>query len=160
MIKNAIRLLGPALAQMNGAPETTLKAVANEMDASARPYLELQTFDRFVFVISVLERYTPRECAALLGSSPREVEQAQMRGLQRIAGGLRFLLGWRMVIWLREREPETESGLRFLRPGTNHAERNRRDALSGLRILRRKRCARERNDPEIRRINEKHRPKV
>src|SRR5947208_10282768 len=37
VIKNAIRLLGPALTQMNGAPETTLKAVANEMDASARP---------------------------------------------------------------------------------------------------------------------------
>ena len=91
VIKNAIRLLGPALAQVNGAPETTLKAVANEMDASARPYLKLQTFDRFVFVISVLERYTPRECAALLGSSPREVEQAQARGLQRIAGDGRKL---------------------------------------------------------------------
>src|SRR5437763_121329 len=91
VIKNAIRLLGPALAQMNGAPETTLKAAADEMDASARPYLELQTFDRFVFVISVLERYTHRECAALLGSSPREVEQAQVRGLQRIAGDGRKL---------------------------------------------------------------------
>jgi DNA-directed RNA polymerase specialized sigma24 family protein len=56
------------------------------MDPSARWFLLLNPLERFVFVISVLEGYTVPECAALLGASAREVEQARLRALEQIAG--------------------------------------------------------------------------
>src|SRR5262249_15102416 len=89
VIKNAIRLLDPVLEDGTGESRTGLEVLASQMDASARPYLQAQPFDRFVFVISVLEGFTIRECAALLGCSPREVEQARVRVLQQIAGDRR-----------------------------------------------------------------------
>lgn len=85
VIKNAIRLLDPTLRNA-GVPEAGLEAIAEEMDISARPYLRLRPFDRFVFVISVLEGYRTRECAVLLGYSSRDVEQARVRALQQIGG--------------------------------------------------------------------------
>jgi hypothetical protein len=85
IIKNAIRLAGPALPGAGGTPEAA-QEIANELDTSSRSYFLLPQFDGFVFVISVLERYTVRECAALLGSSVHEVEQARVRALQRISG--------------------------------------------------------------------------
>lgn len=84
VIKNAIRLLSP-VPDVHDGPEAAQAAIADEMDSSARAYLQLQSFDRFVFVLSVLEGYTIRECAALLGSSWRDAEQARVRGLQQIA---------------------------------------------------------------------------
>lgn len=92
VIKNAIRLVVPVPGNAAGASESTLDPIANQMDTSARSVLRLNAFDRFVFVISVLEGYTLRECAALLGSSPREAEQARVRALQQIAGDSRNLI--------------------------------------------------------------------
>lgn len=87
VIKSAIRLLDPIRSSANDDLKAELEATANEMDPSARSFLQLDRFDRFVFVISVLEGYTVPECAALLGGSPREVEQARVRALKQIAGG-------------------------------------------------------------------------
>ena len=86
VIKSAIRLLDPIRSSANDEPKAELEATANEMD-SERSFLQLDRFDRFVFVISVLEGYMVPECAALLGGSPREVEQARVRALKQIAGG-------------------------------------------------------------------------
>ncbi len=91
VIKSAIRLLGPIQAGANDEPQAEVEALASEMDASARSFLRLNRYDRFVFVISVLEGYTVRECAALLNGSPREVEQARVRALQQIAGNQNIL---------------------------------------------------------------------
>ena len=41
---------------------------------------------RFVFVISVLERYSEHECALLLGLSPREVVEARIHALWQLSG--------------------------------------------------------------------------
>jgi DNA-directed RNA polymerase specialized sigma24 family protein len=46
--------------------------------------LELEPFDRFVFVMSVLEHYSEHECSILLGSSRRDVIAARMRASQQI----------------------------------------------------------------------------
>ena len=46
---------------------------------------ELPLFDRFVFVMSVLERYSDRDCALLLGCSGSDVLPARIRALQQIA---------------------------------------------------------------------------
>jgi hypothetical protein len=85
IVKQAIRLVAPANA--DGASPAALDGIANEMDASARPLLRLSQFDRFVFVICVLEGYRVRECAALLNCQPREIEQARVCALRWIAGG-------------------------------------------------------------------------
>lgn len=41
--------------------------------------LGLPKLDRFVYVICVLERYSVHECAALLGKSPRDVNDSRRR---------------------------------------------------------------------------------
>lgn len=88
VIKNAINLVGPS-------PDDVVSAAAegpaNDMHDTARSLLQLGPFDRFVFVMSVLERYGIRECAALLNCRAIEVEQARQRVLQFIAADGRDL---------------------------------------------------------------------
>jgi hypothetical protein len=43
--------------------------------------LALEDFERFVFVISVLEHYSIHECALLLGCSQQKVREGRMRAL-------------------------------------------------------------------------------
>jgi DNA-directed RNA polymerase specialized sigma24 family protein len=86
VIKSAIRLVDLLRAGANDEAKVKLELVASEMDPSARWFLLLNPLERFVFVISVLEGYTVPECAALLGASAREVEQARLRALEQIAG--------------------------------------------------------------------------
>lgn len=45
----------------------------------------LPDFDRVVFVICVLERYAVLDCALLLGKAPREVHDAIVRAMSRVA---------------------------------------------------------------------------
>jgi len=47
--------------------------------------LALADLDRFVFVMSVLEAYSEKECSLLLGCSPLEVHDALTRALDHIA---------------------------------------------------------------------------
>jgi DNA-directed RNA polymerase specialized sigma24 family protein len=87
VIKNAIRMVAPSSSQSNAQPDrwataddksvacTTISAVA-----------QLAALDRIVFVMSVLERYPVRECAALLGCSARDVHRARMRALRQLPG--------------------------------------------------------------------------
>src|SRR2546425_8686857 len=53
--------------------------------ATIASVLALEDFDRFVFVMSVLERYPDKECSDLLGCSEQDVREARMRALQQIA---------------------------------------------------------------------------
>lgn len=56
-----------------------------------RSLLQLPAFDRFVFAMTVLERYADKECALLLGCHPLEVEQARNRALRSLASTSRFV---------------------------------------------------------------------
>src|SRR5438067_6119487 len=47
--------------------------------------LALEDLERFVFVMSVLEGYSEKECSLLLGCSPLEVHDARTRALDYIA---------------------------------------------------------------------------
>lgn len=47
--------------------------------AESKSILGLPEFDRFVFVICVLERYSMHDCALLLGRSPRDISEARQR---------------------------------------------------------------------------------
>jgi DNA-directed RNA polymerase specialized sigma24 family protein len=46
--------------------------------------LTLEDFDRFVFVMSVLEHYSEHECGLLLGCSAREIREARTRALKEL----------------------------------------------------------------------------
>jgi hypothetical protein len=46
--------------------------------------LELEDFERFVFVMSVLERYSDHDCGLLLGCSLQRVREARIRALDRM----------------------------------------------------------------------------
>ena len=62
------------------SPDDSLGAIAE-----SESILDLPEFDRFVFVICVLERYSMLDCALLLGRSPREVNEARQRVGKQVA---------------------------------------------------------------------------
>jgi DNA-directed RNA polymerase specialized sigma24 family protein len=59
------------------------KTLAEEQ-AEIAAVLELSPFERFVFVMSVLEHYSEHECSILLGCSRRDVIAARTRALQQV----------------------------------------------------------------------------
>ena|SRR5215467_10553404 len=86
VIKNAIRLMSP----VPTAPARPLfpgndDNVHLDQDALLTRVQQLPSFDRFVFVMSVLERYSDRDCALLLGCSGADILPARIRALQQIS---------------------------------------------------------------------------
>ena len=84
IIKNAIEFVQPARDNGRRSKEVTgvaasRQATLAEVLASAAP------MDRFVYVMSVLERYSDRECASYLGCSVAEIAPARERGMQVVA---------------------------------------------------------------------------
>lgn len=58
---------------------------APEADPKIAAVLQLPPFQRFIFVMSALDRYSYQHCALLLGSSRQEVFEEQTRVLQSLA---------------------------------------------------------------------------
>ena len=92
IIQNALRTVGP-----HPKKESSLNSASIEADdkiAAERPeiaaVLGLQAFDRFVFVMSVLEDYSDHDCSILLGSTRRDVLAARVRALQKIGSAAEF----------------------------------------------------------------------
>src|SRR5215468_5110457 len=85
VIKNAIRLTAGPTAQSHVPPDHWAKA-GDESPASTTigAITQLASFDRIVFVISVLERYSEWECALLLDCSTRDVRRARIHALQQL----------------------------------------------------------------------------
>jgi hypothetical protein len=91
VIKNALRLIVPEApvgdAGRAGLLET--RAAANcqawpALQGEISAVLALQPFERFVFVISVLEGYSDQECALLLGCTRQILVTARARALQQM----------------------------------------------------------------------------
>lgn len=86
IIRNAVRALrpspwGPVAA---GSPN----CIGSELYKPENPYravLALADFERFAFVVTVLERYSDTETARLLGCSIGEVRDARIRALDQVA---------------------------------------------------------------------------
>jgi len=79
IVTNAIRMIDPG---RDLAPYTS--GIVKE-NTPAAALTNLQPFDRFVYVLSVLEKYSDRECSILLGRTIRNVVDARTRALQRSA---------------------------------------------------------------------------
>ena len=85
VIKNAIRLISPR-PRVSGTPTTIpwQERLGSQAGAALLALKNLQPFDRFVFVISVLEGYADRDCATLLGCSSSELVSTKLRALQQL----------------------------------------------------------------------------
>jgi DNA-directed RNA polymerase specialized sigma24 family protein len=91
IVRNAIRELNPRPSQSNSPPSG---GIFPNIDQTARDpgghseidaALRFADFDRFVFVMSVLEHYSERDCALLLGCSIRELREGRTRALKELA---------------------------------------------------------------------------
>lgn len=89
VIQNAIRVISPtpddgrekpSLQTIDGFPEAR-----SENEVALNAVLSLSTFERFVFVLSVLEHYSDQDCSILLECSRRDVALARARAAVNIA---------------------------------------------------------------------------
>jgi hypothetical protein len=89
IVQNAIRMMAPR-------PNHTVGTVGNpdpgdkpqstqEKYTAIATVLALGDFERFVFVLSVLERYSDQDCSILLSCSREDVRAARILALQQIS---------------------------------------------------------------------------
>ena len=87
IVQNAIRELQPRPSHSDSFPQPTAfshkKGPIERFDVDA--VLGLADFQRFVFVLCVLDRYREHECALLLGCSASEVREARTQAIQELA---------------------------------------------------------------------------
>jgi hypothetical protein len=91
MVEKAIRELHPR--RNHSHSSTVLPLVFSHNQQSSGPIghfdldavLGLADFERFVFVLCVLERYRESECALLLGCSASEVREARTQAIEELA---------------------------------------------------------------------------
>lgn len=88
IIQNAIRRISPHrnVPSLPLAPSLGILAPPNDPGRhfEVEDVLALGDFERLVFVMSVLEHYSEHECSLLLGCSPRQIRQAQVRAFARL----------------------------------------------------------------------------
>jgi hypothetical protein len=91
IVQNAIRELKPRPSSSNSP---LFGAMFSDMDQYSRSpgehfeiyaVLRLADFDRFVFVMSVMEHYSEHDCALLLECSVREIREGRTRALKELA---------------------------------------------------------------------------
>ncbi len=80
IVKQAIRLMKPR----PGDSDIALDVCASDVPAHL---LDLRPFDRFIFAITVLERYTVHEAAVFLNCMPSHVEKSRVRVLESLGQG-------------------------------------------------------------------------
>lgn len=91
IIQNAIRELRPRPSPSSSYISASVPSHNQLLTDSNEHYavddiLELKDFERFVFVMSVLEHYSQHECALLLGCPISDIRQARVRALEEVAG--------------------------------------------------------------------------
>jgi hypothetical protein len=91
IVVNAIRMIAPR-PEHAADPQMAVDLefardfhIVRDKEGTLAGVLELADFERFVFVMSVLERYPEQDCLALLGCSLQEFREARTLALQRIA---------------------------------------------------------------------------
>jgi len=86
IIRNAIQLMRPRPFDRN-----TTTVSQGVTDPASVAIFELPAFDRFVFVIAVLEGYSDQECSLFLDCAQVEVVAARTRALQQVARSAQIL---------------------------------------------------------------------
>lgn len=93
IIQNAVRAINPRPVERGGSSRSTSvdnrdKALPPQLQVEIAGVLGLEPFDRFVYVMTVLERYSDHECSLLLSCARREVLAARTRGLQQLGSAM------------------------------------------------------------------------
>jgi DNA-directed RNA polymerase specialized sigma24 family protein len=88
IIQSAIKAVVPSPTHHGALPETAEAQWQNrnDLESIAAVVASWEPFERFVFVMAVLEGYGLRECAALLACPVQDVITAKSFALQRLAG--------------------------------------------------------------------------
>jgi len=85
VIQCAVRVINPR--PMEEGPPLSSNSSGNVRaveQGEIAAVLELRPFERFIYVMSVLERYSDQDCSVLLGCAQRDVIAARIRTLQQI----------------------------------------------------------------------------
>jgi hypothetical protein len=90
IIQNAIRMLAPRKSHptVADAPSDAVTCSfgrIQDTDYAIARILRLERFERFVFVMSVLEKYSDQDCSVLLGCSRQDVGETRIRALLHLA---------------------------------------------------------------------------
>src|SRR5947207_7403653 len=93
IVKQAIGYVKPKPDGGRRALELSHEEAGEEIADVQGRLMQLRAFERFVFAMAVLERYSIPECAALLNCGVRDVERARVRALQSIGGSGRDFRG-------------------------------------------------------------------
>ena len=94
IVQNAIRELKPRPGLSNSLPSAPIFLDIDQLSSVPANHFEidavfgLEDYQRFVFVMSVLEHYSQHDCALLLGCSVPEVREAHARALNDLAHSL------------------------------------------------------------------------
>lgn len=93
IIQNAIRMIAPQPSgDRNSRPREMTTQNSGIVRAGVAAVLGLQPFERFVFIMSVLEHYSDQDCSALLNASRHDVTNARAKALGEIGQSRRFEL--------------------------------------------------------------------
>jgi hypothetical protein len=92
IIVNAVRAINPRPREENGRSSST--SISSQGKAPSVEQVEIATvlalepFERFVYVITVLERYSEQECSVLLGCARQDVVAARTRAFGQIGSAM------------------------------------------------------------------------
>ena len=96
IIQNAVRVINPRPAEGSGRSRSASvdsddRMLQAEQHVEIAAVLGLEPFERIVFVMAVLERYSDHECSLLLGCARRDVLAARPRALKQIGSEIESL---------------------------------------------------------------------
>ena len=92
IIVNAVRAINPRPTEENGrsrsAPVSGNRKTPPVEQVEIAAVLALEPFERFAYVMTVLERYSDLDCSLLLGCARRDVVTARTRALEQIGSAM------------------------------------------------------------------------
>lgn len=94
VIENAIRELKPQACIARSNSSATVFPYCGELSSTPSGHFELEAilaledFERFVFVMSVLDHYSEHDCALFLHCPVLEIRKARMRALEKLIDSL------------------------------------------------------------------------
>ena len=101
IIQNAVRMLQPrryphVSRPVRSAPVSCRFGRTPQANATIASILGLEDFERFVFVLSVLCKYSDQDCSVLLNCSRQDIREVRPLALRNVAGSERVRGGHRM----------------------------------------------------------------
>ena len=84
IVKRAIGMMRPLAKESSSTPTSSGLEAGSSVAEIIATITHMPIFERFVFVLSVLEGYTDRDCAGLLNCPTAAIVAARVRALQRL----------------------------------------------------------------------------